>query len=72
MGRHQPGSDRDERAIFDTIAETYRFAPEAEQQAMVVELRDALPTIPAGERESLIDAIERAIGENLEWQEPEL
>lgn len=72
MAPERPGSDRDERAIFDTIAATYRFAPEAEQQAMVSELRGALPTIPAGERESLIGAIERAIGENLEWQEPEL
>lgn len=72
MAREQPGSDRDERTIFDTIAGTYQFAAEAEQRAMVVELRDALPTIPAGERESLIGAIERVIGENLEWQEPEL
>lgn len=72
MTREKPGSDRDDRAIFDTIAETYRLAPEPEQRAMVVELRDKLPAIPAGERESLIDAIERAIGENLEWQEPEV
>ena len=71
MGRDRQGSDRDERTIFDTIAGTYRLAGEGEQRAMVSELRDALPTIPADERQSLIDAIERSIGENLEWQEPE-
>ncbi len=71
MGSQNPASDRDDRTIFDTIAETYRAAPEAEQRAMVEAIRHRLPTIPAGEREPLIDAIERAIGENLEWQEPE-
>ena len=38
---------------------------------MVEELRHRLPTIPVGERAPLIDDIERSIGENLEWQEPE-
>ena len=71
MGWEQPGSDREDRAIFDTIAETYQFASEPERQAMVAELRDALPTVSVGEREPLIDAIERSIGETLEWQEPE-
>lgn len=71
MEREQTGSDRDDRTIFDTIAKTYQQAPETEQQAMADELRHRLPTISAAEREPLIDAIERAIGENLEWQEPE-
>ena len=72
MWRDRQGSDRDERTIFDTIAGTYQFAGEGEQRAMVSELRDALPTIPADERQPLIDAIERSIGEGLSWQEPEI
>jgi hypothetical protein len=67
-----PADDaRDEQEIFDTMEATYSFAPVTEKQAMLQELRHRLPTIEPGRRESLIDAIERSIGENLEWQEPE-
>jgi hypothetical protein len=65
------GNARDEGAIFATIEATYPLVSEAEQQAMVQELRYRLPTIPLDRRTSLIDAIERSIGENLEWQEPD-
>lgn len=65
-------STDDEREIFQTIQSTYVLALESEQRAMVEELRHRLPTIPFGERSALIDDIERSIGENLEWQEPEL
>jgi hypothetical protein len=62
---------RDEEAMYATIEATYPLATEAEQRAMVQELRHRLPTVPLDRRMSLIDAVERSIGENLEWQEPE-
>jgi len=61
----------DEETIFATIEATYRLAPEAELQAMVQELRHRLPTIPLDRRTPLIEAIERSIGENLEWPGPD-
>lgn len=61
----------DEETIFATIEATYPVASETERQAMVQQLRHGLPAIPLDRRASLIDAVERSIGENLEWQEPE-
>ena len=63
---------RDDERIFGAIEASYGSASEPEQQAMVQELRHRLSTIPLDRRMSLIDAIERSIGENLEWQEPGL
>ena len=62
---------RDDEEIFGTIQASYASASEPEQRAMVQELRHRLSTIPLDRRMSLIDAIERSIGENLEWQEPQ-
>ena len=64
-------NSRDDEKIFDTIEASYASAPEPEQQAMVQELRHRLSTVPLERRMSLIDAIERSIGENQQWQEPE-
>jgi len=64
--------DPAEREIFETIKATYAFALEPEQQAMVKQLRTHLSTIPVGERVALIDAVESAIGQNIEGEEFDL
>lgn len=69
MVREPADDNRDEQEIFATLEATYPLAGEVEQRAMVEQLRSHLPTIPADRRMALIDAIERAIGENVEWQE---
>ncbi len=61
--------DPAERELFETIKATYTFALEPEQQAMIKQLRASLPTIPAAERAALIDAVENAIGQNIEAEE---
>jgi len=61
-----------ERELFETIKATYAFALEPEQHAMVKELRSHLSTIPPGERAALIDAVESAIGQNIEGEEFDL
>jgi hypothetical protein len=63
--------DPAERELFETIKGTYALTEEPEQHAMIKELR-RLTTISSGERRSLIDAIENAVGQNVEWQELEL
>jgi hypothetical protein len=63
--------DPAERELFETIRGTYALAEEPEQHAMIKELR-RLTTISPGERRSLIDAVENAVGQNVEWQELEL
>jgi hypothetical protein len=69
MKANQATEDPAERETFDTIKSTYPLAFEPEQHAMIKELRSRLSTISAGERTALIDAIERAIGRNIEEQE---
>jgi hypothetical protein len=64
--------DPAERELFETIKGTYALVEEPEQRAMIKELRSKLTTISSGERMSLIDAIENAISQNMEWQELEL
>jgi hypothetical protein len=64
--------DPAERELFETIKGTYALVEEPEQRAMIKELRSRLTTISSGERMSLIDAIENAISQNMEWQELEL
>ena len=61
-----------ERELFETIKSTYTFALEPEQQAMVKELRSRLSTIAIGERVALINAVESAIGQNIEGEEFDL
>ena len=63
--------DPAERELFETIKGTYALTEEPEQHAMIKELR-RLTTISSGKRRSLIDAIENAVGQNVEWQELEL
>jgi hypothetical protein len=58
-----------ERELFETIKATYPFALEPEQHAMITQLRANLPSIPAAERAALIDAVENAIGQNIEGEE---
>ena len=72
MAPEQPREDPADRELFETIKGTYGLAEEPEQHAMIKELRFRLPTISAGERMVLIDAIENAISRNMEWQEPGL
>jgi hypothetical protein len=64
--------DPAEREIFETIKATYAFALEPEQQAMVKQLKTNLSTIPVGQRVALIDAVESAIGQNIEGEEFDL
>jgi hypothetical protein len=64
--------DPAERELFETIKGTYALVEEPEQRAMIKELRSRLTTISSGDRMSLIDAIENAISQNMEWQELEL
>jgi hypothetical protein len=68
----QQKEDPAERELFETIKGTYALVEEPEQRAMIKELRSKLTTISSGERMSLIDAIENAISQNMEWQELEL
>jgi hypothetical protein len=63
--------DPADEEIFAAIEATYASAAEPEQRAMLKELRHGLPAIPAARRTVLIDAIERSIRENLEWEDPE-
>lgn len=72
MAPQQQGEDPAERELFETIKGTYPLAEEPEQRAMIKELRSGLSTISSDERLSLINAVENAIGRNLEWQEPDL
>jgi hypothetical protein len=67
----QPVEDPAERELFETIKGTYALVLEAEQHAMITELRFNLPTIPAEQRMALIDDIENAVGQNIESQELE-
>ena len=64
--------DPAERALFETIKATYALGLEPEQHAMIKELRVRLRTVSLGERMVLIDAIENAIGQNIEGQEFDL
>jgi len=68
----QPKEDPAERELFETIKGTYALVQEPEQHAMIKELRFHLPTISSGERMVLIDDIENAVSQNIEWQEPDL
>jgi hypothetical protein len=68
----QQKEDPAERELFETIKGTYALVEEPEQRAMIKELRSKLTTISSGERMSLIDAIENAISQNMEWQGLEL
>ena len=61
--------DPAERELFETIRATYTFALEPEQHAMIKELRSHLSTISVEERLALIDAVESAIGQNIEGEE---
>ncbi len=72
MEPDQPKEDAAERELFETIKGTYALGEEPEQRAMIKELRSHLPTIPSGERMSLIDDIESAISQNVEWQQLDL
>lgn len=72
MAPEQQKEDPAERELFETIKGTYALVEEPEQRAMIKELRSKLTTISSGERMSLIDAIENAISQNMEWQELEL
>ena len=66
MEPEQRQEDPAERQLFETIKATYALALEPEQHAMIKELRFNLPTISVDERMALIDAIENAIGQNIE------
>lgn len=68
----QPRENPAERQLFETIKGTYPLAEVPEQRAMIKELRLHLPTISSGERTVLIDDIENAISQNIEWQELDL
>ena len=72
MAPEQQKEDPAERELFETIKGTYALVEEPEQRAMIKELRSRLTTISSGERMSLIDAIENAISQNMEWQGLEL
>lgn len=72
MAPERQREDPAERELFETIKGTYALVEEPEQRAMIKELRSRLTTISSGERMSLIDAIENAISQNMEWQELEL
>ena len=72
MAPEQQKEDPAERELFETIKGTYALVEEPEQRAMIKELRSKLTTISSGERMSLIDAIENAISQNMEWQGLEL
>ena len=70
MRSKETAEDPGEREIFETIKSTYMLAFEPEQHAMIKQLRSRhLATIPVNERATLIDAIESAIGQNVEEQE---
>ena len=69
MKPQETTEDPAEREIFETIKSTYPFALEPEQHAMIKELRSQLSTISVGERSALIDAIERAVGQNIEQEQ---
>ena len=69
MESEQRQEDRAERQLFETIRATYPLAQEPEQHAMIKELRFNLPTISSEERMALIDAIENAVGQNIEDSE---
>ena len=64
--------DPAERKLFETITETNELALEPEQHAMLKELRRYLPTIPADERNALIDDIENAISKTQDERDFEL
>jgi len=68
----QPKEAAAERELFETIKSTYALAEEPEQRAMIKQLRSHLPTIPSSELMSLIDEIESAVGQNVEWQQLDL
>ena len=72
METDEPQEDPAERELFETIKSTYLLAVEAEQRAMVTELRHHLPTLAFRERTALIDDIETAIGQNIETLELDL
>lgn len=62
----QKPEDAAEQDLFETIRTTYALALEPEQHAMVKQLRDHLNSIPYEQRLELINAIQEAIGRNLE------
>ncbi len=55
-----------QRELFDTIKATYPVALEQEQHAMIRQLRSHLPTVSEAMRTTLIDDIERSIGQAVE------
>ena len=69
--REHPAKQVEERKIFETIATTYRYVLEPEREAMIKQLRHRLTTIPEGERNVLIQDIERVVGQDIEWETPE-
>jgi len=72
MRSEETTEDPAEREIFEIIKSTYPLALEPEQHAMIKELRSQLGTISVDERIALIDAIESAVGQNIEEQEYDL
>ncbi len=65
----RPTEDPAERELFTTLKATYSLASQPEQQAMIMQLRSHLTTIPSLERMRLIDEIESAVGRNLEEED---
>ena len=72
MKPDRPDEGSADRELFEMIEQTFPLVAEPEQQAMVQQLRSGLPSIPLRERQALIDRIQAAIGENLEWSDLEL